>query len=83
MSMSDRLSAEKKKLLPFANAPRLAFSIHEFCALHRISRGYFYKLLRIGLAPRVMTVGGRKLISHEAATDWRREREAAAEKDAA
>jgi hypothetical protein len=81
--MEARLSEEKKKLLPFANAPRLAFSIVEFCALHRISRGYFYKILKQGLGPRIMTVGGRKLISHEAAADWRREREAAAEKTAA
>jgi predicted DNA-binding transcriptional regulator AlpA len=54
----------------------LAFSIHDFCELHSISRAYFYKLVKLGLAPRVMNVGGRKLISVEAAAAWRREREA-------
>jgi hypothetical protein len=53
----------------------LAFSVNEFCEMHRISRAYFYKILKMGLGPRIMTVGGRKLVSHEAAADWRRERE--------
>jgi hypothetical protein len=53
----------------------LAFSITEFCALHRISRAHFYNLVKAGLGPRVMDVGGRKLISQEAAADWRHERE--------
>jgi hypothetical protein len=53
----------------------LAYSVNDFCALHHISRAYFYKILNLGIGPRIMTVGGRKLISHEAATDWRRERE--------
>jgi hypothetical protein len=54
----------------------LAFSVAEFCSLHRISRAYFYKITRNGVGPRIMVVGGRKLISQEAARDWRREREA-------
>jgi hypothetical protein len=57
--------------------PALAFSIAEFCSLHRISRPYFYKIRNRGLGPKVMVVGGRTLISVEAATAWRREREAA------
>ena len=50
----------------------LAFSVNEFCALHHISRAYFYKILKLGLAPKIMTVGKRTRISHEAATNWRR-----------
>jgi hypothetical protein len=53
----------------------LAFSIAEFCSLHRISRPYFYKIMKNGLGPRVMIVGGRTLVSVEAAAAWRRERE--------
>jgi hypothetical protein len=52
-----------------------AFSIDEFCELHRITRGFFNKLRTQGLGPRVMKVGRRVLISKEAAADWRRDRE--------
>ncbi len=34
-----------------------------------------YDLLKKGEGPRIMTVGRRKLISNEAAADWRREME--------
>jgi predicted DNA-binding transcriptional regulator AlpA len=56
----------------------LAFTIVEFCHLHRISRATFYNMVKAGVAPRVMVVGGRKLVSAEAAADWRKEREKAA-----
>jgi hypothetical protein len=56
----------------------LALSIHAFCALHGISEDQFYKMQREGWGPTVMKVGSRTLISHEAAADWRRKREAAA-----
>jgi hypothetical protein len=64
-------------------ADALAFSVDQFCLLHSISRPYFYKLLKVGLGPRVMQVGGRKLISVEAAAAWRAERERHAPKAAA
>ena len=57
-----------------ANGP-LAFSIGEFCAAHRISTDFYFKLARQGLGPTIMKVGGRTLISQEAAADWRRARE--------
>ncbi len=53
-----------------------AFSVDEFCAAHRICRANFYGLLKKGEGPRIMKVGGRTLISVEAAADWRRAREA-------
>src|SRR5262249_25737257 len=56
----------------------LAMSIREFCALHGISEEMFYKMKRDGWGPATMKVGSRTLISHEAAADWRRKREAAA-----
>jgi len=43
---------------------------------NRISRGFFYKLLKQGNGPRVMRPGGRTLISAEAERDWHRELEA-------
>jgi predicted site-specific integrase-resolvase len=49
-----------------------ASSIAKFCQDHGISRGTFYNLVKRGEAPRTMKVGGRKLISEEAAADWRR-----------
>lgn len=60
---------------PVDNPPRLAFTIAEFCDAHGFSRGHYYTLKRLGLAPRVMQLAGRVLISAEAAADWRRERE--------
>jgi hypothetical protein len=62
-----------------------AQSVDEFCQSHRISRGTFYNLLKDGNGPRVMKVGGRTLISTEAAADWRRrmERESGGSKEVA
>lgn len=56
---------------------KLAFSISEFCEYHGISRAHFYNIAKTGVGPRMMEVGGRKIISQEAAEAWRREREAA------
>ena len=50
-----------------------------FCERHDISEAFFYKLRGLGLAPVVMKVGARTLISREAAAEWRRERETAAQ----
>ena len=56
-------------------SPAAAFSIREFCEVHRISQEMFFKMKRAGWAPRIMKVGSRTLISTEAAAAWRRERE--------
>jgi hypothetical protein len=52
-----------------------AYSVEEFCARHRISVQLFYKYRK--QMPRTFNVGTRVLISKEAATAWRREREQA------
>lgn len=52
-----------------------AFSIQEFCDDHSISRAKFYLLTKEGKAPNLMKVGRRRLISVEAATEWRRQME--------
>jgi hypothetical protein len=64
---------------PIRGPPPLAFSIREFCQAHRISEAMYFKMQAAGSAPRTMTVGRRKLISIEAAAEWRRAREQAAE----
>jgi hypothetical protein len=52
-----------------------AFSVDEFCRRHGISRAYLYLMWRRGDGPRFMQVGARRLISKEAAADWRRSME--------
>ena len=56
----------------------VVFTIAEFCRAHRISQSMYFKLRALGFGPREMMVGTRKLISLEAAADWRKAREAAA-----
>ena len=63
---------------PPIRGPPLAMSIRVFCALHGISEDMFYKMKRDGWGPATMKVGSRTLISVEAATAWRKERENAA-----
>lgn len=51
---------------------RQAFTIAEFCQSHGFSRAHYFNLQRDGLGPRTMQVGARRLISQEAAIEWRR-----------
>jgi hypothetical protein len=53
------------------NAEPQAFSISEFCEVHGISRGLYYKLEAEGRAPAAMEVNRRRLISKEEAARWR------------
>ncbi len=53
-----------------------AYTVAQFCAAHCISRTHFYELIKQGLAPRLMKVGRRTLISAEASADWRKQMEA-------
>ena len=50
------------------------YSIEEFCRAHRISPSSFYKMKKLGLTPVEIHFGGRRLISHEAAAEWRLQR---------
>jgi hypothetical protein len=47
------------------------FTIKEFCETHRINPQLFRKLDQSGLAPKAFFVGRRRLISAEAAREWR------------
>ena len=56
-----------------------AFTVKDFCKAHSISLAYYYDLKAAGIGPREMRLKHKVLISYEAAADWRRAREAAAE----
>lgn len=56
---------------------KAALSVSEFCLAYGISRALFYVLLRNGEGPRVMRVGGRVLVSVDAAKNWQRQTEGA------
>jgi hypothetical protein len=71
----DESEADDQHEPPPPPAPRLAYSIKEFCKAHSISEDFYYKLKRQKKQPKEMQVGSRVLISHEAARDWRREQE--------
>src|SRR5262245_52008950 len=58
--------------------PRAAFTVPEFCEAHRISVAKYYEMKKEGWGPVEMEVGRRRLISYEAASVWRRERETTA-----
>ncbi len=58
---------------------KAAFSVADFCREHAISRGLFYQLLKDGKGPKTMKLGRRTLISQEAAQEWRRRMETAAQ----
>ena len=49
-----------------------AYSIIEFCRTYGLGRSTFYRLQSAGNAPRIMAVGRRRLITREAADEWRR-----------
>ncbi len=51
------------------------YTFPEFSKAHRISRSMLYKLIKQGLGPRIMKVGRRRLISIEAAAEWRQRME--------
>jgi len=64
--------------LPPIRGPPAAYSIRAFCEAHNLSQSMYFKLRSMGLGPREMAVGSRRLISQEAAAEWRKAREAAA-----
>ena len=62
---------ETRKLQQLCNCDPPVFSVDSFCRAHDITRSFFYSLVKQGLAPRIMKVGRRTLVSREAAADWR------------
>ncbi len=78
-SHAEPKSAKRAVLPPIRGPPvaPMAYSIRQFCEAHNISLDTYFRMQRAGVGPVTMKVGGRTLISVEAATAWRREREAA------
>lgn len=56
----------------------VSLTIDEFCAAQKISRAYFYLLLKRGTAPRAYKLGKTTRISEEAVREWIAAREAEA-----
>ena len=55
------------------DSERVVYTIAEFCKAHGISKSGFYLLEKKNLTPRMMHVGTkRRLISVEAAEEWRK-----------
>lgn len=79
------MSAEHSSTQQAANGDHLpeAYTIAEFCRAHRISRTALYELWALGGGPRFMRNGVRRIITREAAADWRVERERLAQSEAA
>jgi len=48
-----------------------AFTISQFCEAHNFSRAFFYILKKKGQAPKIVELGGKRLITREAAEQWR------------
>lgn len=76
--------AKEKKLLRLERRrrkrrERRAMTIRRFCFQYDISRSFFYKLRRQGLAPRLMKIGSLLRITTKEARRWRREMERAYE----
>ncbi|MBR0870037.1 hypothetical protein JQ633_06690 [Bradyrhizobium tropiciagri] len=77
--MANKTKAERAAELQAAGIPQKAFTIPQFCARHAISEGLYQKLRDQDppLTPRETRLLDRVIITEEAETDWRREREAA------
>jgi hypothetical protein len=60
-----------------------AYTVDGFCEAHNVPKSTYYELKKRGQAPREMQVGRRRLISAEAAAEWRRRMEAESAETAA
>ena len=68
---------ERKLRKPPSRTPTAMYSIPSFCQAHGISESFFHQLRTEGRGPRVLKLGARVFITHEAAAAWRRAREKA------
>jgi hypothetical protein len=60
-----------------ATTDRAAYTVAEFCDAHRFSRSKLYQLWAAGAGPRFMQIGAKRIITVEAAADFRRDLEVA------
>jgi hypothetical protein len=61
---------------PSRGGRRSSFTISEWCDLHDLSRGTYYKLRRVGKAPKCFNIGTAVRITPEADAEWVAAREA-------
>lgn len=54
---------------------KIVYSVQEFCDAHQVGRNLFYKMLAAGIGPKILKLGRRTLITHEAAACWRQKME--------
>lgn len=47
-------------------------TVKEFCDMHKISKSLFQKLKKKGEAPRIISTGGKFLITKSAVIEWRK-----------
>jgi hypothetical protein len=73
--MMKKLKVRVRAAVRHADVPRMAYTIAEFCAAHRISEAMYFKLRNAGVGPRELRALGKVTITVEAAADWRRARE--------
>jgi hypothetical protein len=59
-----------QKLTEIAEISATLFTIEEFCAATRISQRQFFRIQAAGEGPRMIWLGGRKLISRSALNQW-------------
>jgi hypothetical protein len=48
-----------------------AFTVSEFCDRHRVSRSWLYEEWRAGRGPKFKNIGVKRIITNEAAAEWR------------
>jgi predicted DNA-binding transcriptional regulator AlpA len=70
--MSLEQSSQGEHAVGNRGTERAAYTVSEFCAAHRISRSTLYELWAAGAGPRFILVGSKRIITVEAAADWRR-----------
>jgi hypothetical protein len=70
-------ATERKPRKPPSRTPTAMFSIPSFCSAHGISESFFFQLRAEGRGPRVLKLGARVFVTHEAAAAWRKARERA------
>jgi hypothetical protein len=59
-----------QKVTEIAEISGSLFTIQEFCAATRISQRQFFRIQAAGEGPRMIWLGGRKLISRAALNHW-------------
>jgi len=65
--------------IPSTTSSRAVYSVDEFCDSHDLSRTTYFQLEKEGRGPRSMKIGRRRLITLEAAAEWRASMEAETE----